>query len=191
MAQAATRPGSTAASGSGSAIIKLDNLRKFFPSTKGVVMRRSIGEVNSVDSVSFSIREGESGCGKTTTARLVLQVETPTDGSMRFNGKDTRQFSGSDPPRIPRLRTGRLPGSVELPQPPECASTTSSWSPCSPTVPWARTRPGNSWKSSSVMSASAGPRARTTPMSSAAVSAIARALRYSQAVRGFLFGQRA
>ena len=63
-------------------------------------MRRAIGQVKAVDGVSFRIREGEtyslvgeSGCGKTTTARMVLQVETRTDGVMRFNGKDTNQSS--------------------------------------------------------------------------------------------------
>ena len=56
-----------------------------------------------MDGVSFRIREGEtyslvgeSGCGKTTTARMVLQVETPTDGIMRFNGKDAKTFRRAD-----------------------------------------------------------------------------------------------
>ena len=103
MTQAAASPDTGVAANSGSAIIELDNIRKFFPISKGVLMRRSVGEVKAVDGVSFKIREGEtyslvgeSGCGKTTTARMVLHVETPTDGYMRFNGKDTRQFSGSD-----------------------------------------------------------------------------------------------
>ncbi|MCY4557312.1 MAG: ATP-binding cassette domain-containing protein [Chloroflexi bacterium] len=103
MTQTAASPDTGVAANSSSAIIELDNIRKFFPISKGVLMRRSVGEVKAVDGVSFKIREGEtyslvgeSGCGKTTTARMVLHVETPTDGYMRFNGKDTRQFSGSD-----------------------------------------------------------------------------------------------
>ena len=87
----------------GDAIIELENIRKYFPVTKGVVLRRAVGQVKAVDGVSFRIQEGEtyslvgeSGCGKTTTARMVLQVETPTDGVMRFNGKDARAFTGSD-----------------------------------------------------------------------------------------------
>ena len=87
----------------GNAIIELENIRKYFPITKGVIMRRAVGEVKAVDGVSFRIREGEtyslvgeSGCGKTTTARMVLQVETPTGGAIRFNGKDASEFTSAD-----------------------------------------------------------------------------------------------
>ncbi|MCE2499678.1 MAG: ATP-binding cassette domain-containing protein [Dehalococcoidia bacterium] len=103
MTQAATRPDTDAAANNGDGIIELENIRKYFPITKGVIMRRAMGQVKAVDGVSFRIREGEtyslvgeSGCGKTTTARMVLQVETPTDGVMKFNGKDTRQFTNAD-----------------------------------------------------------------------------------------------
>ena len=103
MTQAATRPDTDAAASNGVGIIELENIRKYFPITKGVIMRRAMGQVKAVDGVSFRIREGEtyslvgeSGCGKTTTARMVLQVETPTDGVMKFNGKDTRQFTNAD-----------------------------------------------------------------------------------------------
>ena len=99
---AAANPAGTAGE-RGDAIIELENIRKYFPVTKGVVLRRAVGQVKAVDGVSFRIQEGEtyslvgeSGCGKTTTARMVLQVETPTDGIMRFNGKDARAFTGSD-----------------------------------------------------------------------------------------------
>ena len=92
-----------AAASRGDAIIALDNVRKYFPITKGVLMRRAVGEVKAVDGVSFRIREGEtyslvgeSGCGKTTTARMVLQVETPTGGAIRFNGKNASEFTGAD-----------------------------------------------------------------------------------------------
>ena len=103
MTQAATRPGTDDAAHNGDAIIELENIRKYFPITKGVIMRRPMGQVKAVDGVSFRIREGEtyslvgeSGCGKTTTARMVLQVETPTEGVMKFNGKDTTQFTNAD-----------------------------------------------------------------------------------------------
>ena len=89
--------------GSGNAIIELENIRKYFPITRGVLLRRLVGEVKAVDGVSFQIKEGEtyslvgeSGCGKTTTARMVLQVETPSEGVMKFNGKDASQFTGSE-----------------------------------------------------------------------------------------------
>ena len=102
MTQAVT-DAAAAANGNGTAIVELDNIRKYFPITRGVLLRRLVGEVKAVDGVSFRIKEGEtyslvgeSGCGKTTTARMVLQVETPTEGVMRFNGKDASRFSGSE-----------------------------------------------------------------------------------------------
>ena len=103
MTQAATRPGTNDSTTNSGGIIELEGIRKYFPITKGVIMRRAIGQVKAVDGVSFRVREGEtyslvgeSGCGKTTTARMVLQVETPTEGIMRFNGKDTKSFTGAD-----------------------------------------------------------------------------------------------
>ena len=85
------------------AIIQLDNIQKYFPVTKGLLLRHVVGEVKAVDGVSFQIREGEtyglvgeSGCGKTTTAKMVLQVETPTNGHIRFNGKDIADFDAAD-----------------------------------------------------------------------------------------------
>lgn len=102
MTQALTEDNAAVERG-GNAIIELDGIRKFFPISRGVLIKRSIGEVRAVDGVSFKVREGEtyslvgeSGCGKTTTARMVLQVETPTDGTLRFNGKDASRFSGSE-----------------------------------------------------------------------------------------------
>ena len=84
-------------------LIELDECQKFFPVTKGVVLRRVVGQVKAVDGISFKIRQGEtyslvgeSGCGKTTTAKLVLQVENPTGGQINFNGKNMAEFTGSE-----------------------------------------------------------------------------------------------
>jgi oligopeptide/dipeptide ABC transporter ATP-binding protein len=84
-------------------IIELEDCRKYFPVTKGLLLRRLVGQVKAVDGVSLQIRQGqtyslvgESGCGKTTTARMVLQVERPTGGAIRFNGKDLSQFTAAD-----------------------------------------------------------------------------------------------
>lgn len=84
-------------------LIELDECQKFFPVTKGVVLRRLVGQVKAVDGISFKIRQGEtyslvgeSGCGKTTTAKLVLQVEQPTGGQINFNGKNMAEFTGAD-----------------------------------------------------------------------------------------------
>jgi oligopeptide/dipeptide ABC transporter ATP-binding protein len=70
-------------------------LRMHFPVTEGIVARRHVGEVKAVDGVDFTIRRGEtlglvgeSGCGKTTTGRCILRLETPTAGEIRYDGVD-------------------------------------------------------------------------------------------------------
>jgi oligopeptide/dipeptide ABC transporter ATP-binding protein len=76
-------------------VIEAENLTKYFPVTEGVLLRRTVGQVKAVDGISFKIKRGEtyslvgeSGCGKTTTARIVLMVETPTSGAVKFNDND-------------------------------------------------------------------------------------------------------
>ena len=71
-------------------LLEVKNLRKFFPIQKGFI-RRVVGNVRAVDDVSFVIHEGEtlglvgeSGCGKTTTARCILRAMAPTGGQMLF-----------------------------------------------------------------------------------------------------------
>ena len=84
-------------------VIELENCLKHFPVTRGIIIRHAIGQVKAVDGISFAIRQGqtyslvgESGCGKTTTAKMVLQVEDPTDGLIRFNGKNMADFTNAD-----------------------------------------------------------------------------------------------
>ena len=76
-------------------VIEAEKLTKYFPVTEGVLLRRTVGQVKAVDGISFKIKRGEtyslvgeSGCGKTTTARIVLMVETPTSGAVKFNDND-------------------------------------------------------------------------------------------------------
>ena len=76
-------------------LLEARDLRKHFPITKGFISRKKVGWVKAVDGVSFSINRGEtfglvgeSGCGKTTTARLILLVDQPTSGSVLFEGAD-------------------------------------------------------------------------------------------------------
>ncbi len=78
-----------------SALVEVRGLKKYFPVTSGAIARRVVGWVKAVDDVSFSIRRGdtlglvgESGCGKTTTGRCVIQLERPTAGSVLFEGRD-------------------------------------------------------------------------------------------------------
>ena len=83
-------------------LVKVDNLKKHFPIMRGV-FRRQVGAVQAVDGVTFDIYEGEtlglvgeSGCGKSTTGRVVLQLLDPTAGSVLFKGRDLTALSKGD-----------------------------------------------------------------------------------------------
>ena len=83
-------------------LLKVDNLTKFFPVTEGLVLMKTVGHVQAVDHINFSINEGEtlglvgeSGCGKTTTSKLILRLETPTEGAVYLNGQDIQEFKGA------------------------------------------------------------------------------------------------
>jgi peptide/nickel transport system ATP-binding protein len=76
-------------------LIEVRDLVKHFPIRKGIVIQRQVGAVQAVDGVSFDINEGEtlglvgeSGCGKSTTARLITRLLDPTSGSIVYNGVD-------------------------------------------------------------------------------------------------------
>lgn len=79
--------------GKGETLVEVRNLKKYFPVTEGIVIHRTVGNVKAVDGVSFTIARGEtlglvgeSGCGKTTTGRCILQLEKPTSGEIVFEG---------------------------------------------------------------------------------------------------------
>ena len=83
------------------------DLQKYFPITKGV-FRRHAGDVQAVDGISFGVRRGEtlglvgeSGCGKSTTGRLLLRLIEPTAGSVTFDGRDV---TGMGPSELRALR---------------------------------------------------------------------------------------
>ncbi|MGP3755138.1 dipeptide ABC transporter ATP-binding protein [Streptomyces sp. IBSNAI001] len=98
-------PASPAAGSDGSGsdgsepLLKVDNLVKHFPITKGV-LKRKVGAVQAVDGLTFDVRPGEtlgvvgeSGCGKSTMGRLVTRLLEPTGGTVEFQGRDITHMS--------------------------------------------------------------------------------------------------
>jgi oligopeptide/dipeptide ABC transporter ATP-binding protein len=84
-------------------VLKLDHLTKHFAVTKGIVMQRVVGWVRAVDDLNLSLKRGEtlalvgeSGCGKSTTAKLILRLETPTSGKVYLDGQDVHALAGDD-----------------------------------------------------------------------------------------------
>src|SRR6478735_9236216 len=96
-------PISTTPNGSGDALLQVNNLVMHFPLTQGIIIQRKVGAVQAVDGVSFVVKKGEtlglvgeSGCGKSTTGRAILQLYKPTAGEVVFNGKDLTKLDSGD-----------------------------------------------------------------------------------------------
>ena len=90
-------------------LLEVNNLKMHFPITKGIVFQRQVGAIKAVDGVSFDLFSGEtlglvgeSGCGKSTTGRAILQLYRPTDGQVVFEGKDLVQTKGEELRRMRR-----------------------------------------------------------------------------------------
>jgi oligopeptide/dipeptide ABC transporter ATP-binding protein len=84
-------------------LIEVRDLVKHFPLTRGIVLQHQVGAVRAVDGVSFDVMEGEtlglvgeSGCGKTTTARLITRLLDPTSGRILLRGEDIAQLKRRD-----------------------------------------------------------------------------------------------
>ncbi len=99
---------STNGDGSGD-LVQIRDLQMHFPVTKGIILQRQVGAIKAVDGVSFNIKKGEtlglvgeSGCGKSTTGRAILQLYRPTGGSVIFHGTDLTKLKGEDMRRMRR-----------------------------------------------------------------------------------------
>ena len=124
------------------ALLRLEEVRKYFPLSGVLPWSRPRGYVRAVDGISIDVQPhetlslvGESGCGKTTTAKLVLLLEAPTAGHITFQGKDIQELKG---PALRGYRASVQPargggppaprGSTARPRPDDPA--TAAGSPC-------------------------------------------------------------
>ncbi len=96
-------PGKAAAQADTGILLEVDDLKMHFPVSSGGLFRRREAAIKAVDGVSFYIRRGEtlglvgeSGCGKTTTGRCILQLYRPTAGKITFDGRDLSALSSGE-----------------------------------------------------------------------------------------------
>ena len=101
-----TVTGRTAA---GDVLVEVKNLKVYFPITAGLIFQRKVADIKAVDGISFQIKKGEtlglvgeSGCGKSTTGRAILQLHRPTEGTVQYGQVELTQLKGGDLRRMRR-----------------------------------------------------------------------------------------
>jgi len=103
MASTEAKSATNGATGVGETLLEVNDLVMHFPLTRGIILQRKVGAVQAVDGVSFSVKKGEtlglvgeSGCGKSTTGRAILQLYKPTSGEVNFLGKDLTKLDAGE-----------------------------------------------------------------------------------------------
>lgn len=86
----------------GETLLSVNGLRMYFPVTSGLFVQRKVADVRAVDGISFDVKKGEtlglvgeSGCGKSTTGRAILQLHRPTEGTVNFDGTELTELKGA------------------------------------------------------------------------------------------------
>src|SRR5207244_8988852 len=105
----------------GTPLLKLEGIKKHFPITRGIIFQKKIGQVHAVDGVDLEIYPGETlglvgetGCGKSTLARVVMRLYDVTEGTILFEGEDITHVKGR------RLRELRRNMQIIFQEPYEC-----------------------------------------------------------------------
>ena len=87
----------------GEPIIRVRGLKKYFPITQGILVQHHVGDVHAVDGVDLEVYPGETvglvgetGCGKSTLARVVMRLFDPTEGRIWFEGRDITTLRRGD-----------------------------------------------------------------------------------------------
>lgn len=93
----------SAGNGNKEVLLAVDDLQMHFPITRGIIFQRQVGAIKAVDGISFDLYRGEtlglvgeSGCGKSTTGRAILQLHRPTGGSVQFEGRELTKTKGEE-----------------------------------------------------------------------------------------------
>ena len=84
-------------------LLRIEGIKKYFPITQGIIMQHHVGDVHAVDGVDLEVYPGETlglvgetGCGKSTLARVVMRLHESTAGTITFEGRDVTHLKGSD-----------------------------------------------------------------------------------------------
>jgi oligopeptide transport system ATP-binding protein len=96
-------PSNQATNGKSAPLLEVRDLKMHFPITRGIIFQRQVGAIKAVDGLDFTMTKGEtlglvgeSGCGKSTTGRAILQLYRPTGGNVVFEGTDLTDTKGED-----------------------------------------------------------------------------------------------